>query len=151
MRVILVTGTPCTGKTTYAKKFAEKQSYKYVDVNTIIQEHKLKEHYDRKRRCYVIDTDRLNKALIKLIKDTKGKEKGLVIDSHLSHHLPKQYVDLCIVTKCSLKELKNRLQKRHYPKSKIEENLQAEIFEVCLTEAKEQGHKIKIVDTSSGI
>jgi len=119
-------------------------------VIKIIQKNKLKEHYDRKRKCHVIDTDKLNNALVKLIKDAEKKEKGLVIDSHLSHYLPEKYVDLCIVTRCSLKELKNRLQKRHYSKPKIEENLQAEIFEVCLTEAKEKGHKIKIVDTSSG-
>jgi adenylate kinase len=169
MKTIIVTGTPCTGKTTYAKKLAREKGYKYLDVNQVIKAKKLKESYDGKRKCYIIDTARLNKALIELINKQKKQEnrtlktdnreprtdnrklktvKGLVIDSHLSHYLPRKYVDLCIVTKCNLKELKARLEKRGYSKQKIQENLQAEIFEICLTEAQERGHKIKIIDTS---
>jgi len=149
MKVIIVTGTPCTGKTTYAKEFAKKNKYKYIDVNKVIKENKLREYYDNKRKCYVVDIEKLNKILIEIMKLEKKKEKGLVIDSHLSHYLPKRYIDLCVVTKCNLKELKKRMEKRKYSKAKIKENLQAEIFDVCLVEAKEKGHKIKIVNTSS--
>jgi broad-specificity NMP kinase len=46
-----------------------------------------------------------------------------------------------------LKKLKKRLEKRNYSKSKIRENLDAEIFDVCLVEAKEKGHKIKVIET----
>ena len=66
----------------------------------------------------------------------------------MSHYLPKKYVDLCIVTKCGLKKLKKRLEKRKYNKKKIRENLDCEIFDICLNEAMEKGHKVKIVDTS---
>ena len=75
-------------------------------------------------------------------------KKLLVIDSHLSHYLPKKYVKLCVVTKCDLKVLKKRLEKRKYSKGKVRENLDAEIFDVCLNEAKELGHKVKVVDTT---
>ena len=44
-------------------------------------------------------------------------------------------------------DLKKRLEKRGYSKQKIRENMDAEIFDVCLNEAKEEGHKIKIVRT----
>jgi broad-specificity NMP kinase len=46
-----------------------------------------------------------------------------------------------------LKKLKQRLKKRGYHKAKIEENLECEIFDVCLEEAKEAGHKVKIINT----
>jgi adenylate kinase len=65
--------------------------------------------------------------------------------------LPKKYVDLCIVTKCGLKTLEKRLKKRGYKKQKIRENLDCEIFDICLNEAKEKGHNIKIIDTTAGI
>ena len=72
----------------------------------------------------------------------------MIIDSHLSHYLPRKYVDLCIVTKCDIKELNKRLKKKKYNKSKIQENLQAEIFDICLNEAREGKHKIAIVNTT---
>jgi len=136
--IIIVTGTPGTGKTTVAKKIAKEKGIKYIDVNNIISKYKLSEGYDRKRKTKIVDTDKLNKILIKIIKENKG----LVIDSHLSHYLPKRYVDLCIVTKCSLKELKARLEKRKYSKAKVRENLDAEIFDTCRVEAIEKGHKV---------
>ncbi|MCX6712025.1 MAG: adenylate kinase family protein [Candidatus Woesearchaeota archaeon] len=142
--IICITGSVSTGKTTLAKRIASKIKGKYIDVNKIITKYKLSEGYDKKRKSKIVDIKKLNKVLIDLIK----KSKNLVIDSHLSHYLPKKYVDLCIVTKCNLKILKKRLEKRGYDKDKIRENLDAEIFDVCLNEAKEKGHKIKIINTT---
>lgn len=129
-----------------AKKIAKKLNYDYIDVNKLIKKNKLFESFDKKRDCYVINTKKLNSFLKDLIKKSK---KSLVIDSHLSHYLPKEYVNLCIVTKCDIKVLKKRLQKRKYSKEKIKENIQAEIFDVCLNEAKEKKHKILIIDTTN--
>ncbi|MBD3310448.1 AAA family ATPase [Candidatus Woesearchaeota archaeon] len=143
-RVIAVTGTPGTGKTILAKKICKEFGFKYVDVNEIIDEYGLKEFYDRKRKCFAIDVKKLVKVLVKLIRDS---EKDIVVDSHLSHYIPKKHVDLCIITKCSLDKLEKRLEKRGYPRKKIRENLDCEIFDVCLNEAKESGHDIKVVDT----
>ena len=147
MKVIIVTGTPGTGKTAIAKKTAKEKSYKYVDVNKIIERKKLREKYDKKRQTYDVNIDKLNIALVEKINEEKKKKtKGLVIDSHLSHYLSPNQVNLCIVTKTDLGKLKKRLEKRNYSKAKIKENLDAEIFDVCLNEAKEAGHKIKIVE-----
>lgn len=146
-KIITVTGTPGTGKTTVAKHLAKSCKATYIDVNRIIKKHNLKEGYDKKRKTAVIDTNKLNNVLIKVIKEAKKTKQSLIIDSHLSHYLPSKYVDLCIVTKTSLKKLKDRLKKRGYHKEKIQENLLCEIFDVCLTEAQEAGHKIKIVTT----
>ena len=145
MEVIIISGCPGTGKTTIAKKIAQEKEYKYIDVNKIIDDNKLNEKYDKERDTNVIDIDKLNKVLIKLIETEKSP--GLVIDSHLSHHLPKKYVDRCIITKCNLKELEKRLQKRGYSKEKIRENLDAEIFDTCRVEALEAGHDVEIVNT----
>ena len=148
LKAIIVTGSVCSGKTTVAKLIADKYNYKYIDVNKIIKESKLYEGYDKELDSYIIDERKLVKVLKGLIKKSKTR---LVIDSHLSHYLPKSQVELCIVTKCDLKELKNRLKKRDYSEKKIRVNLDAEIFDVCLIEAKEKGHKIKIIDTTKGI
>lgn len=148
MKVIIVTGSVGSGKTTLAKKLAKKLDCKYIDVNDVIQKNKLSSSYDKKRKCRIIDTKKLNKTLIKIIKDSKS---SLIIDSHLSHYLPKKYVNLCIVTKCNLKLLNKRLKKRRYNKEKIKENLECEIMDICLNEAKELKHKILVINTTKGI
>ena len=148
MKVIIITGTPGTGKTRVAKKIAKEKGYKYIDVNRVIEKNKLKEKYDRKRQTYEVDVKKLNLALLGEIRREKQKKtKGLVIDSHLSHYLNPRHVDLCIVTKTEIKKLKKRLERRGYHKTKIRENLDAEIFDVCLNEAKESGHKVKFIRT----
>ena len=147
-RVVIVTGTPAAGKTTVAKKIARKIKAEYIDVNKLIKKHKLSVGYDRKRKSSIIDVDRLNGVLRNLIINAK---KDLVIDSHLSHHLDKRLVDICIVAKCDIDVLKKRLEKRGYHKSKVRENLDVEIFDVCLMEALALGHKVDVVDTSKGL
>jgi adenylate kinase len=144
---IIVSGTPGTGKTTVSKALAKKIKYTYLDVSQLIKENKIADSYDKRKKCYVVDIKKLNKALISIIK----KNKNIIIDSHLSHYLPKKYVDFCIITKCNLKELEKRLKKKEYSKTKIRENLDCEIFDICLNEAIEAGHKIIIVDTTKKV
>lgn len=141
---ICITGSVGTGKTTVAKKLAKSLKYKYLDVNKLIKKEKLSKKYDKENKCNIVDIKQLNKALIKEIK----KDKKIVIDSHLSHYLPKKYVELCIVTICDISELKKRLKKRKYSAKKVKDNLEAEIFDTILLEAKQIKHNLLIVDTT---
>ena len=146
MKVIIVTGTPGTGKTTFAKRIAKKPGYEYIDVNKLISTHKLHQGYDPKLKTKIIDTVKLARFLVSYAKKTKAK--GVVIDSHLSHYLPSAFVDECYVTTCNLKELRQRLKKRGYSARKIRDNLEAEAFQTCLTEAQEAGHETLAICTS---
>ncbi|MBW2965213.1 AAA family ATPase [Candidatus Woesearchaeota archaeon] len=150
-KAIIVTGTPGTGKTTVAMRLAKKLGYAYVDVNKVISSQKLSEGYDRKNKCKIIDVKKLSKVLVSLIKKHAKAGEGTVIDSHLSHYVPASAVDLCVVTTCNLKLLKRRLKRRHYSDSKIADNLQAEIFETCLTEARENRHNVLVVETDKKV
>jgi len=152
MEVICVTGTPATGKTTLSKKLAKRLNYYYLNVNRVISKYKLSEGYDKKGRTKIVDIRKLIRFLTMQIKDFKKirKYSGMIIDSHLSHYLPRKYVDFCIVTKCDIKVLNKRLKKKGYHKAKIQENLQSEIFDICMNEAKERRHNIIAVDTTKG-
>ena len=159
MKVIIITGSVGTGKTTLAKKLAKKLNYEYIDVKKLIEKNNLSSGYDKKRKCKIIDIKKLNNFLIKNIVNNKKFSKklklkkisGLILDSHLSHYLPRKYIDLCIVTKCDIKELNKRLKGRKYAKNKIKENIECEIFDICLNEAKENNHNLLVVDTTKGI
>jgi adenylate kinase len=147
-KAIIITGTPCTGKTTLAKAVAKQFDYAYIDGKKIIKEKKLAVGYYKKRRCDIIDEQKLAEVFEDIIKNS---DKSIVIDSHLSHYINPDSVDMCIVTTCNLKELQKRMKKRDYPKDKIDENMQCEIMEICINEAKEQGHNVKVVDTTKKI
>jgi adenylate kinase len=151
MKVFIVTGTPGTGKTTIAELLVKKYRLRYITVSNIIKDHKLSTGYDKNRNCMIVDEKKLVLILIDKIRYyrslKKSKYRGIVIDSHLSQYLPNKFVDVCIVTKCSLTELKTRLEKRGYNPEKIRENLDAEIFDTCRVEAYERGHNLITLNT----
>ncbi|MBI2144050.1 AAA family ATPase [Candidatus Woesearchaeota archaeon] len=146
---LLMTGTPGTGKTTLAKKLSLLLGYTYFDVNSFIKDAHIYSSYDRKRRSYVVDTAELASELLKVSeKAMKTGQKGIIFDSHLSHYLPSRHADLCLVTTCSLKKLRQRLLRKGYAAAKVRENLDAEIFDTCASEAAESGHKTLKFDTT---
>ncbi len=167
--VIAVTGTPCTGKTSLAKELARQSGYKYIDGNLIISKYGLSEGYDRLRRAKIVDYKRFSKAATDFIKadfkaksagnkalSSKKKPLGYVLDSHMSHFLPLTFINLCLVTKTSINQLNKRLTSRYahknWPikalKTKLRDNLDSEILEICYIEAKEAGHRVVVVDTT---
>ncbi len=145
-KALIISGTPGTGKTTLAKQLAKELKAEVLDVNELINEKGISVGYDDKRKCLIVD----EKLLVKEVKAAIGSsKKAMIIDSHLSHFLPRSDVKRCIITKCSdLKELQKRLKKRGYSKDKIRENLDCEIFDICLSEAREAGHDVVVVDTA---
>ena len=147
MKTICITGSAGTGKTTYAKRLAKAKSYLYFSIGDFVKKYKVYDHYDRSLKTYVVDVDELVFLLEDLIDGFKKEGwKGIVFDGHLSHYLPKKFVDLVVVARCDIKTLRKRLEKRKYSKKKIEENIEAEIMETCLIESKEEGHKVKIIE-----
>ena len=144
MVTYICTGTPGTGKTALSKEFAKQMKIKYIDVNKVVKDNNLAESYDETRDTSVVDEKKLSKALIKTIKENKN----VIIDSHMSHEVPAKFVDWCIVTKCDEKVLKKRLEKKGYAKEKVEENVDAEILDICRDEAERYGHKIIVVNTT---
>ncbi len=144
MKAIIFTGTPGSGKTFEAKKYAVNNNLEYIDVKKVISEHNLCESKDEQRDCIVVDETKLAKILVDIIKKSS---KQLVIDSHMSHFISPEYVEICYVCKCEFKELEKRLQKRGYSKDKIKENIECEIMDVCLNESKEAKHNVEIINT----
>lgn len=153
MKIICITGTPGTGKTTLALKLSKALTFPVLDVKEFIKQKKLAESYDQKRKCAVVDEKLLSKELLKEITKVKKEHypEGIIIDSHLSHYLPSSKVDLCIVAKASLNVISNRLKKRKYSKLKIKDNLEAEAFDTCYEEAKALKHNLLVTDTTKGI
>ncbi|MBI2111961.1 AAA family ATPase [Candidatus Woesearchaeota archaeon] len=148
-KLIVITGTPGVGKSTLAKKLARRLKLKRIDLHNYYSEISL--GYDRKNKCHDIDFKKFI-ALMTRLKEEHGFKKkgevGIILDSHIAHLLPKRLIDFCIILTCSdLKVLERRLKKRKYSLQKIRDNLEAEIMQVCLLEAKEKGYKVIVIDS----
>jgi broad-specificity NMP kinase len=152
--MIPITGTPGTGKTIIAKELSlllKKEAdiaSKIINITDFSKKEGLFEEYDEKKLTYPVDEELL---IEKILKKTVKEDKILIIDGHLSHFIPKERSLFCLVCTTRLPELKKRLIKRKYPAEKVRENIDSEIFETCLIEAIEEGHKIETIDTSGKI
>ena len=62
--IIIVTGTPGTGKSSFSKLLAKELNYTYLDVNEFIKKNALCESLDEEKECMVVDENELSKKLI---------------------------------------------------------------------------------------
>jgi adenylate kinase len=144
-KAIAVTGTPGAGKTYFAKQLCSSHpEYEYLDLNAYLKEKELYEQYDDKDETFIVDEKRLTEIVRPLIEHS---QKTVVIDSHLSHYIDPALISLCYVVRCPLAALHDRLKQRSYSEKKIRDNLDSEIFQICLNEADEMGHTIESIES----
>ena len=62
---------------------------------------------------------------------------GYIIDWHACDLFPQSWIDLVVVLRTDSTKLFDRLKARNYPDQKLQENLDTEIMEVLLHEARE--------------
>lgn len=142
---IIVTGTPGTGKTSHIERLKEKlPELDYVDVKDVIKDQKCVIGFDEERHADIVDEDKVVDAL-----EDKLERGNLVIDWHVCDAFPEQQIDLVVVLRTENSILYDRLKAREYDQAKIIENIDAEIMEVILNDAREQYDEDIIVSLNS--
>lgn len=141
---ILVTGTPGCGKTTLCENvvnlMAQKNiKYMHLNVSQIAIQGKFVENYDQERETHVLDEDPLLDHLEDILSDYE--RMGFIVDYHSSELFPERWFDIVICLSTDNTILYERLAKRGYPQKKIQENVECEIFQVCLQEALDSYNK----------
>lgn len=149
MSVILVTGTPGTGKTTVSKSLSERLSIPLVAVNDLVEEKHLYHGHDPEKGYKEVDMEGLSQELKLLLKNSG--EDGLILEGHLAHFSDdSDLIDSLVVLRTRPDILKKRLQKREWPEAKVNENIEAEALDICTFEAVEiHGKKVNEVDTTN--
>jgi len=133
MQILIVSGTPGTGKTTMSNNVQNYIEAKVISLNELAISENLIEKYDSKRDTSVINNKKLIGFVTKLIEDYENEgPEFLIIESHFSDIVPEQYIDFVIVLRCDPDELYNRLKRRGYKEEKIRENVQSEILGNCV-------------------
>ena len=74
---------------------------------------------------------------------------GYIIDWHACDLFPRSWIDLVVVLRTHSTKLYDRLKARDYPEQKLQENLDSEIMEVLLHEARESYDGEIVVELSS--
>jgi adenylate kinase len=111
---IIITGTPGTGKSTHCEQLAEKTGMHHLSINDVVKKHNIGEASD--------DPEDPNLQ---------------IIDWHACDLFPPSMIDLVCVIRCDNGLLYDRLKARGYAGKKLEENMDCEIMEVLLNEARE--------------
>ena len=135
---VLITGTPGTGKTSLASLIAERLSIKHVNVCDLIQQHKCYEGRDEELDTNMLDEDKLLDILETVFQEAQEVENvSIVTDFHVCEIFPERWFDLVLVLRTRTEVLYDRLTARGYNDKKRDENMQSEIMQVILDEARE--------------
>lgn len=135
-RVILITGTPCVGKTTTAQALAVKLDAEYINLTDYAKQNNLTLGEDKERQTLIINEEKMQETLSQTIDNSTNS--NIIIDGHYASAVtPEKHVAQVFVLRRHPKELKEFMEKRGYSGTKLWENLQAEIIDVCLGEAVE--------------
>jgi len=144
--VIVITGTPGTGKSTHAELLVSSSPVplQHINVGQLVKEKSLHNGYDEEWQSYIVDEDKVVDELEPLI-----ERGGLILDWHTCDAFPERWADLVVVLRCNHTLLWERLEKRNYPLKKIQENNESEIMQTVLEEARESYAAEIIVELES--
>ncbi|MCL2173204.1 MAG: adenylate kinase family protein [Candidatus Bathyarchaeota archaeon] len=133
-QVILITGTPCVGKTTLARRLAQRLEAVYVNLTDYAKQNSLTCGYDLKRDTVIVDEVKMRQALTVTINESVCS--SVIVDGHFAASVvPDGLPTHVFVLRRNPVELKEYMQREGFSEAKMFENLSAEILDVCLVEA----------------
>ncbi|KAM4055970.1 AAA domain-containing protein [Hirsutella rhossiliensis] len=141
---IIITGTPGVGKTTHCESLAERTGLRHVSVNQIVKDQECHEGWSDEYQSWIVDEDKLLDAI-----ETDAEAGGCIIDWHACDLFPRSWIDLVIVLRVDSTTLYDRLKARNYAEAKLQENLDSEIMEVLLQEAREAFDDEMVIELTS--
>jgi adenylate kinase len=138
-RVILVTGTPCVGKTSVARLLTSKLKALYMNLTELAMQENLVSEKDEKRGSIIVDEARMRRKIVKIIEN--WEKQDIIIDGHYAVNVvPKSLATHVFVLRRNPVELRRLMEQRGFSGNKLWENLASEILDVCLVDA------LKIID-----
>ncbi|HXX87998.1 MAG TPA: adenylate kinase family protein [Candidatus Acidoferrum sp.] len=133
-RVIIITGTPCVGKTTVARMLAAKLDSLYVNLTDLATSENLILGIDKKRNSTIVNLRKM-KARIRQIIEQNPKDSTVIDGHYAANVVPKNLVSHIFVLRRNPVELRALMEKSGFSNPKMWENLTAEILDVCLVDA----------------
>ena len=133
-RVILVTGTPCVGKTSVARLLTSKLDAFYVNLTELAMHENLISGKDKERDSIIVDEIRMRRKIREIVEHCDREH--IVIDGHYAVSVvPKKLVTHAFVLRRDPVELRKLMEQCGFSGRKLWENLASEILDVCLVDA----------------
>ena len=133
-KIIVITGTPCTGKTTVSEKLAKRiKNSLLIKANELVKEKRLFTGRSRNGEL-IANMAKLKSEIAKSIKSSDADV--VIIEGHLlcDMRIPGA---TAIVIRGHLKTLQKRMKARKYSRIKIENNTVSEAIDYCGVNAAE--------------
>lgn len=144
-RIILITGTPCVGKTTLARRLSKEIDALYINLTELAEKENLTLGQDKERETTIIDENKMRRKIRETIDTTE--KSNIVIDGHYAAAVvPKSHATHIFVLRRNPVELRRFMEKCGFQGPKLWENLAAEILDVCLVEALSEHEKEKVCE-----
>ena len=146
-RVIAISGTPGTGKTTVAKILAKRLNAQILELSEVVRKQGLVSAEDFERQTLIADLEKLEQYLVKVLEQSSQQ---FIVVGHYADIVPDHVLDILLILRSHPKQLAQRLQQRSWSQAKILENLQAEILGECTAQSLRQHPQNKIfeIDTT---
>lgn len=103
----------------------------------MVKEHKFYDGRDEELDSYFLDEDKLLDHMETMFKEYDDEGVGVICDYHACELFPERWFDLVLVLRANTNVLFDRLNKRGYSEKKRDDNMECEIMQVVLDEAKE--------------
>jgi len=133
-RVILITGTPCVGKTSAAHVLASKLTALYVNLTDLAIHENLTIGKDEERGSTIVDEERMEKRIGEIVKKTD--KENIIVDGHYAVNVvPLRLITSVFVLRRDPVELRKLMEQSGFSDRKLFENLASEILDVCLVDA----------------
>lgn len=127
-RVIVITGTPGTGKTTISEKLAKKlKGAELIKSNDVVKRKGLFTHR-AKDGTMIVKMERLAKEINGMVR--KSRASIVIVEGHLLCDMRVEGA-VVVVVREHLKTIMNRMRKRGYTRQKIEDNIVSEGIDYC--------------------
>ncbi len=144
-RVILITGTPCVGKTTVAKQLTTALNALYINLTDLATKHNLTTGEDKQRKTIIIDEEKMRRKIRETI-DTAEKSTVIIDGHYAAAVVPKNHATHIFVLRRNPVELRKFMEKCGFSETKLWENIASEILDVCLVEAIREHKKEKVCE-----
>ena len=105
----------------------------WINVGEVAKQYNCFESFDDEYKCHVLDEEKLMDEIEDKMDDELG---GKMVDYHGCEFFPKRWFDAVFVLRTDTKLLYDRLASRGYEGKKLEDNVQCEIFQSLLDEAR---------------
>lgn len=169
---IIITGTPGVGKTTLCESLTSITGLQHLAINRVAKERECHSGWDDALNSWIVDEDKVRYPQEDATSGSEGrsgcyrsagaddgqildaiedevKQGGYLIDWHACDLFPESWIDLVIVLRSDSTTLYDRLKARNYSEQKLQENMDAEIMEVLLDEAREAFDRELVIELQS--